>query len=190
MRGRELFRIAAPIINLYRLFLKPVPAGVLKWLLVRLRYSRGYHGLALRYGLLCKLAQKCGANVAVHDCVVLRYPEKLRLGNNVSIHPFCYIDAQGHVEIGDDVSIAHNVSILSFEHDFSDCTIPIKDGPCIPQLVIIEDQVWIGAGVRVLGGIKIGRGSVLGAGAVVTRDIPPMSVAIGVPARVIKSRLQ
>jgi len=104
------------------------------------------------------------------------------------MHPLCYIDAQGDITIGNDVSIAHNTSILSFEHDYSDTTKPIAAGPCIPKKIVIEDNIWIGAGVRILGGVRIGTGSVIGAAAVVTKDIPPMSVAVGVPARVIKSR--
>ena len=188
MRGREIFAILKPFfvctVAVCRLF----PPAFCRWLLSWCRYIRGRFGIGIRYILVCRLAQSCGENVAVHEGVHLLYPEQLSLGKNISIHPLCYIDAQGDISIGSDVSIAHNVSILSFEHDYSDTSKPIADAPCIPKKIIIEDNVWIGAGVRLLGGVRIGTGSVIGASAVVTKDIPPMSVAVGVPAHVIKSR--
>ena len=167
---------------------KLLPRCCCGWGLLWIRYLRGVSGLALRYIVLKRLAFECGDNVSIHDAVVVRFPDKLRLGKNISIHPFCYLDAQGNIDIGDDVSIAHNVSILSFEHDMDSFSTPIKDAPCIPKRIKIENNVWIGVGVRVLGGVKIGTGAVLGANAVVTRNIPPKAIAVGVPARVIKIR--
>lgn len=188
MRGREIFLIFKPFFicatGVCRLF----PFGFCRWLFSFFRYSRGKIGIGIRYVLLKRLTRNCGDNVSVHESVWLLWMQHLSLGSNVSIHPLCYIDAQGKVSIGDDVSIAHNVSILSFKHDFSDTTKPIKDAPCVPKEIVIENDVWFGAGARILGGVRIGTGSVIGAGAVVTKDLPPMSIAVGVPARVIKSR--
>jgi acetyltransferase-like isoleucine patch superfamily enzyme len=149
---------------------------------------KGIVGIGIRYVLVSRLAGSCGENVSVLEGVYLFYTHKLHLGNNVSIHPLCYIDAQGDILIGNDVSISHNVSIVSFEHDYSDASKPIKDAAVILKEVVIEDDVWIGAGARVLAGARIGAGSVIGAGAVVKKDIPPMSVAVGVPAHVVRSR--
>lgn len=188
MRGRHLFKIIKPCLAVYCGILKLLPFSFALWLFTSLRYTRGLIGFGLRYGLLKRLAKECGDNVGVNDSAFLRYPELLKLGSNISIHSLCYIDAQGEIEIGNDVSIAHNVSILSFEHDFSDVNKPIKDAPCIGKKIVIENDIWIGAGVRILGGVTIGTGSIIGAGAVVTKDIPPKSVAVGVPARVIRTR--
>lgn len=188
MRGREIFTILKPFFLLAVGICRIFPSVFCRWLLSHCRYIRGKFGIGVRYILLRRLAKSCGDNVAMHEGVHLLYPGQLSLGKNISMHPLCYIDAQGDISIGNDVSIAHNTSILSFEHDFSDTTKPIVDAPCIPKEIIIEDDVWIGAGVRILGGVRIGTGSVIGAAAVVTKDIPPMSVAVGVPARVIKSR--
>ena len=187
IRGRQLFNMSKPFLRLYIALLGLFPDGLVERLLISFRYTRGLIGLGLRYGLIHRLARTCGDNVSVHDSVFIRYAGLLQLGNNISIHPLCYIDAQGEISIGDDVSIAHNVSILSFEHDFSDKSKPIKDAQCIGKKITIEDNVWIGAGAKILGGTTIGKGSVIGAGAVVTKNIPPGSVAVGVPAKVIKT---
>jgi acetyltransferase-like isoleucine patch superfamily enzyme len=157
-------------------------------MLITFRYTRGLAGIGIRYCFVRSLAQACGDNVAIYESVYLFSVEKISLGNHITIHPLSYLDAEGGISIGNDVSIAHNVSIISFEHDYHDLEIPITSTPLLLKQVIIEDNVWIGAGVRVLGGVTIGTGSVIGAGAVVTKDIPPMSIAVGVPARVIKSR--
>ena len=188
MRGREIFKTLKPLFCCTGIVFKLLPFRFCMWLYNILRYTRGRLGLGIRYILLSRLAKRCGDNVSVHESVWLRWVQYLRLGSNVSIHPLCYIDSQGGVSIGDDVSIAHNVSILSFEHDFSDVEVMIKDAPCIPKEIVIENNVWVGAGARILSGVRIGSGSIIGAGAVVAHDIEPMSVAAGVPARIIRSR--
>ncbi|MEK1831887.1 hypothetical protein AAAC51_32350 [Priestia megaterium] len=73
----------------------------------------------------------------------------------MSIHPMCYIDAAGGVSIGDDVSIAHSSTILSEEHIYLDLERNIKDQGCEFRETIIENNVWIGAGSRILGGSKV-----------------------------------
>lgn len=188
MRGRKKFQLFKPVFAVLAILCRLLPRRCFGWVLSWGRYMRGVSGLALRYIVLNRILPECGDNVSVHDAVIIRHADKLSLGKNISIHPFCYLDAQGKIEIGDDVSIAHNVSILSFEHDVDTVGIPIKDAPCLPRKIKIENNVWIGAGVRVLGGVNIGTGAVVGANAVVTRDIPPGAIAVGVPARVLKIR--
>jgi acetyltransferase-like isoleucine patch superfamily enzyme len=97
-------------------------------------------------------------------------------------------DPSGRITIGDGVRIAPYVFIIAANHVFADPNTPIHKQGLANAPVTIEDDVWIGARVAVTAGVSIGRGSVIGAGAVVTRDIPPYSVAVGVPARVVKSR--
>lgn len=165
-----------------------MPAKLIEVLLALHRYIPTIMGIGLRYPMIKALTIKCGDNVSIHDSVFFKHPKGLCFGNNISIHPLCYIDGYGGVIIEDNVSIAQNVSIISFEHDYGDLTIPIKDAPCIQKPIRIENDVWIGAGVRILGGITLGKGSVIGAGSVVLKDIPPFSIAVGVPARVVKKR--
>ncbi len=73
-------------------------------------------------------------------------------------------------------------------HNFADTSQKIIDQGVTCKGIVIEDDCWLGFGVKVLDGVTIGKGSVIGAGAIVTKDIPPFSIAVGVPARVIKSR--
>jgi maltose O-acetyltransferase len=95
-----------------------------------------------------------------------------------------------HVEIGRDVLMAPDVVILHRQHGYERLDIPMRDQPMLEseKPVIIEDDVWIGTRVIVMPGLKLGRGSIISAGAVVTKDVPPYSVVGGVPAKVIKMR--
>ena len=104
------------------------------------------------------------------------------LARDISIN--CYLD----VEIGDSALIADNVYISDFDHKFADLETPIKDQGIAKSRVRIERNVWLGAKVTVTRGVTIGEGAVVGANAVVTRDLPAYCVAVGAPARPIRSR--
>jgi acetyltransferase-like isoleucine patch superfamily enzyme len=108
--------------------------------------------------------------------------DKTVLGRDVSIN--CYLD----VEIGAAALFADDVYVSDFDHKFGDLTIPIKDQGISKSRVRIGPDVWIGTKVTVASGVVIGEGAVVGANAVVTHDLPPYSVSVGVPARVIKDR--
>jgi len=108
--------------------------------------------------------------------------DKSVLARGISIN--CYLD----VEIGDCALIADNVYISDFDHRFADLDVPIKDQGIAKSRVRIGRDVWLGTKVTVARGVVIGDGTVVGANAVVTKDLPPYSVAVGVPARVIKDR--
>lgn len=187
-RGRDKFKKFAPyiqmLIKLYKIFPKKVQIKLLEWN----RNSHGYWGQVKRYALVKNLALSVGNNVSIKEGVYLYNISQLSIGNNVSIWPMTYIDAYGGVEIGNDVSIAHNCSILSFEHTFTGQDIPIKDQESKRLSVKIEDDIWIGAKVTVLGGCTIHSGCVVGAGSVVTKDTDEKSVYVGVPAKKIKER--
>jgi acetyltransferase-like isoleucine patch superfamily enzyme len=96
--------------------------------------------------------------------------------------------AGGGIQIGKFVLIGQCVNIHAENHSYLDPNRPIREQGVTYQGVIIEDDVWIGSKTTILDGVKIGRGAVIGAGAVVTKPIPPYSIAVGVPARVIGSR--
>ena len=142
---------------------------------------------AIRFTLLRTLCQFCGDNVLLKEHCYVYHPDQLKIGNNVSIHPMCYIDALGGISIGDNVSIAHGTSIISFNHTWEDSNTPIKYNPLNCKPITINSDVWIGCGCRILAGVCIGKRSIIGAGAVVVKDVPPYTIVAGNPARVIKT---
>ncbi|MCK5040251.1 MAG: acetyltransferase [Candidatus Aenigmarchaeota archaeon] len=141
-----------------------------------------------RYLLLKRVFKKCGRNVIIRKNVWFVYPEYIEVGDNVSINNSCFFEGGSGIKIGNCVRMAHCVSIISRNHSFAKRDIPIVEQEFTGAVVSIGDDVWLGAKVTVLPGVSIGKGSVIGANSVVTHDIPPYSVAVGSPAKVIKKR--
>ncbi|HLF26132.1 MAG TPA: acyltransferase [Anaerolineae bacterium] len=112
----------------------------------------------------------------------------ITLGRDCFIGEANVIRGQGGVSIGNDVYTGPLVQVLAVNHVYRDPDTPIRLQGITAQGITIEDDVWLAAGVIVLDGVRIGRGSVIGAGAVVTSDIPPDSIAVGSPAHVVKDR--
>ena len=110
----------------------------------------------------------------------------IKIGRDAFIGESVVIRGQGGVTIGDSVLIAPQAKILAVNHRFADITRPVIEQGISGEGILIEDGAWIGAGAAVLDGVRVGRGAVIGANAVVTRDVPPHTVAVGVPARVIR----
>jgi acetyltransferase-like isoleucine patch superfamily enzyme len=113
----------------------------------------------------------------------------LVIGDDVGIAQNCFIQVRGKVSIGSHVMFGPNVSIFSENHGFADLETPMIGQPTIRSEVIIEDDVWLGTHSVILAGVRIGKGSIIAAGALVNKDIPPYSIVAGVPGKVIKSRL-
>ncbi len=131
-----------------------------------------------------------GKNTRISSFVKIKVNKGvIKIGQNCTINSFCFIDAdEGGLEIGDNVLIGPRVGIHGSNYKYNDKNVPIINQGIISKGIKIEDDVWIGSNSTVLDGVTIGRGSVIGAGSVVTQDIPPFSVAFGVPAKVIKKR--
>ena len=110
------------------------------------------------------------------------------IGRNVFVGPYVVIYGHGGVEIGDNSLISMHCCIVSSNHTVPSRDQLIRDHPDIPLPTKIGCDVWLGAGVRVMGGVNIGDGCVVGAGAVVVRDLPPYSISVGVPAKIIGFR--
>lgn len=113
--------------------------------------------------------------------------DKLVIRAGTYVNRQTIFDAHEHVEIGRDCLIGPGCFITDANHGTADGVAPAKQ-PCQPQPTILEDEVWLGAKVTVLAGVRIGRGAVVGAGAVVTKNVEPFQIVAGVPAKVIGTR--
>jgi acetyltransferase-like isoleucine patch superfamily enzyme len=110
----------------------------------------------------------------------------ITIGKNCVIGEFNVVRGQGGVRIGDGVYTGPMVQIVAVNRVNQDPSRSIREQGITARGIVIEDDVWIGAGVIVVDGVTIGQGSIIGAGAVVTGNIPPYSIAVGTPARPIK----
>ena len=109
--------------------------------------------------------------------------KNIHIGKHVFINMGCKFQDQGGIYIGDGTLIGHNVVLATLNHAMS----PSRRGTMVPAPIHIGENVWLGANVTVLGGVTIGDNAVIAAGAVVTKNIPPNTVAAGVPARVVRT---
>ncbi|MGY0614891.1 sugar O-acetyltransferase [Vibrio sp. FJH11] len=108
--------------------------------------------------------------------------KNITIGKNVFINSGCCFQDHGGITLGDGALVGHNVVLATLNHDLD----PRKRGTTIPAPIVIGNDVWIGANATILQGVTIGDGSVVAAGAVVSKDVPPNTVVGGVPAKVIK----
>jgi acetyltransferase-like isoleucine patch superfamily enzyme len=121
-------------------------------------------------------------------CILNTFDGWISLGSNCTVNSYAILYGHGGLQIGNDVRIAPQVMIMPMNHIYKETHILMREQGIKAKGIRIEDDVWLGAGAVVLDGVTIGKGSVIGAGAVVTKNISPYSVAVGIPARVIKKR--
>ena len=131
-----------------------------------------------------------GANVYVGHQAILKgyYKNLMRIGDETWIGQQAFLHSAGGIDIGARVGIGPGVRIITSTHAEAGREVPILRAPIELAPVIIEDDCDVGVGAILLPGVRIGRGAQIGAGAVVTADVPPYSVAVGVPARVTRER--
>ena len=141
----------------------------------------------LRYAVL-RLVGTPTRSAYIADGVTIFFPWRVKIGQRCSLNQGVVIDGYGGVDLGDCVRIAAYVTINTADHEFSDPDRPIMEQGYLCAPVRIADDVWIGTHACINKGVTIGRGSVIGSGSVVTHDIPPDSVAAGVPCRVLRQR--
>ncbi len=110
------------------------------------------------------------------------YGKNITFGKNVFLNSGCKFQDQGGITIGDNVLIGHNVVLATLDHN----TCVSKRAELFAAPIVIEDNVWIGANTTVTSGVTIGKGSIVAAGAVVTKDVPKYSIVGGIPAKVIR----
>lgn len=114
--------------------------------------------------------------------------EGFAIGARSNVGPYCYIGCGGYVDIGEDVLMGPRVSIIAENHNFADVDKTIKAQGINRRGIVIEDNCWLGANSVILDGVRVGSGSIVAAGCVVTQSVPKNSVVAGVPGRVIKER--
>jgi acetyltransferase-like isoleucine patch superfamily enzyme len=123
-----------------------------------------------------------------HGVILHAWGGNISLGDDVFLGPYTVVYGHGGVTIGNNTLIAMHCRIVSSNHTVPERGIMIRSQPDILLPTRIGSDVWLGAGVTVLGGVAVGDGCVVAAGAVVTEDLPPYAVAVGVPARVVRYR--
>ena len=146
--------------------------------------------------MICELFGSVGTNVSVGDGIIIGFGDNIHIGNNVSINYRCLLIDCNSIIIGHDVLIAPGVQINTASHptELSERLTPDWNSASgeyrwrtFAKPVIIGDGCWIGANATIIGGVTIGEGAVVAAGAVVTKDVPPHTLVGGVPAKYIKS---
>ncbi|MCE4955673.1 acyltransferase [Macrococcoides caseolyticum] len=163
-----------------------LPNSILMFFFEIVSFSESKLFIAIRYILLSSMLKEIGDNVYIGKNVTIKNVENLSIGNNVSIHNNCYFDALGGITIANNISIAHNTTILSSSHTWKELNIPIKYNEVIKKPVLIESDVWIGCGVRILMGVKLHSRSIIAANAVVNKNVNSNSLVGGVPIKFIK----
>jgi len=138
---------------------------------------------AYRAQAILRRCAKVGEQVRLRMPVVVYAPEKLSIGSQVDVGEFVVLRANGGMRIGNRVLIAAHATLTTRGHPI----LPPRFGHTVDAPIVIEDDVWVGAAAVVLPGVTIGRGSIVGAGAVVTRDVPPDTIVGGVPGRLLRA---
>ena len=138
----------------------------------------------IRNNLLNELFLKKGNNVWIEPEFRCEYGNNIILGNDIYINFGCVILDCAEVSIGNNTLIGPNVGLYTANHAIDPHERSL--GACLGKPITIEDKVWLGGDVKILGGVTIGEGSIIGTGSIVTKDITPMSIAVGNPCRVIR----
>jgi acetyltransferase-like isoleucine patch superfamily enzyme len=132
---------------------------------------------------------RIGKNCEIHPfSMILTYGGDIQIGDDCSLNPFAIIYGHAGVQIGNSVRIAAHTTIVPGNHNPPSDHVPLHLAGVTGKGVRIDDNVWIGAGCRVLDGVHISRNVIVGAGSVVTRSVPANTTVAGVPARVIRVR--
>lgn len=136
--------------------------------------------------LVKKMAASCGAHLTVNGRIFGDI-QLLHLGDHVNINPNATFMGKAPIYIGNFFHCGMNITIITSNHNYEGNKIPY-DSTYVSKKVTIEDFVWIGHQVIILPGVTIGEGAIIGAGAVVSKDIPPLAIAAGNPIKIIKYR--
>lgn len=138
---------------------------------------------AWRAFLLCCFGARIGRDVHIYNSATIYYPWQLEVGDRAAIGEHVYVYNLGRVTIGRDATISHRAHLCAGTHDFTKADFPLLRPP-----ITIGEQAWICADAFVGPGVSVGDGAIVGAAAVVTKDVPAWTIVAGNPAREIKRR--
>ena len=159
--------------------------GFERYILLKTGFIPSHHIRSLIYKKIFKVEMASGA--IIYYGAEIRGPYNLKLERGAVVGDRCVLDARrGYIRIGKNVQLGNSVNLWTGSHDYNDPwfrSLPGKRGP-----IEIEDYVWIGPGVTVLHSVKIGKGAVVGAGSIITKDVEPYSVMAGIPAKKVGER--
>lgn len=189
-----------------QLLRKPAPRMVIAfYLLLRWRalvspYSDIHYPFRLVLGrwarvgrcrIICTGEVILGGQARLEEGVILDALQgRISIGDRTVVNPYCVLYGAGGLEIGSDVGIAAHTVMIPANHGFQDFDVPMMKQPVAMRGIKIEDDVWIASNCVILDGVTVGSGAVVAAGAVVTHNVENCTVVAGVPARVIKKRMQ
>lgn len=145
-------------------------------------------GIALRASSSKLFFKRIDGFAWIQPRVTIVHADRIVSGTHLGINSGAYINGVGGIQFGNHVLIGNNVTISSGEHPINGAQPPIFSRLAIPKKIVINDDVWIGAGAVIMPGITLAKGTVIGANAVVTKDTEEYSIYVGVPARKIRNR--
>ncbi len=160
--------------------------GYLRFFIFRIGHIPSHHVRNFVYKRI--LLVDMSDNSVIYWGAEIRAPYLLKIGRGTIIGDKCLLDARNRIEIGSNVNFSSNVSLYSEQHDHRDRFFACNSDESFR--IKIDDRAWIGPNVVILPGVHIGEGAVVGAGSIVTKDVPPFSIAAGMPAKVIAQRTQ
>jgi len=153
-----------------------------------LKYNAFGFGVSLRSFFYKPFFKSFGNNIQIQDGVTIKYPSEMQWGNNIKIGQHCFFVGKGGLKIGNNNLIGAGTKIITSNHNFDATDIPMIEQGLSFNEVIIEEDVWFGFDVKVLGGSVIKKGSIVGTNSLVNQTFEPFSVIGGTPAKLIKKR--
>jgi len=144
-------------------------------------------GNILRYIVVKPFIKKIGS-CRIAEGVTLYYPYRISIGNGVRLNEYSFLSGFGGIELKDGVGIGNGVKLFTSEHCLKYYDVPITESDLIPGKIVIEENAAVATNSIVLKNVTIGKNAFIGAGSVVTDDVPPNAISAGSPAKVIKYR--